>query len=183
MRSGGTYATAKGLNLCPRDGLPAYRDRYDVVYPLREYKFDRKTCGQVIVDAGLPLPPKSACFFCPAMHKIEIVRLAATDPDMYLLAVAMEEIYRGGKHFRGDTFWTVRARHKETGEKYEFGCHADSSAAARAAFRKAYDDTRKPFKYRLDTSAAVPGLGRRFAWGTVDAPLGPSRGVIRTSNR
>jgi hypothetical protein len=41
-----------------------------VVYPLLELGLRRTDCQRIILDAGLPMPPKSACFFCP-FHKPE----------------------------------------------------------------------------------------------------------------
>src|SRR5215468_4909221 len=38
-------------------------------YPLMEWGWDREHCKRVIADAGLPIPVKSACFFCPASKK------------------------------------------------------------------------------------------------------------------
>lgn len=34
-------------------------------HPLIDLNVSREDCKQVIRDAGLPVPPKSACFFCP----------------------------------------------------------------------------------------------------------------------
>ena len=164
---GGTYAVGN-FSICPDPELPPFKERYDVKYPLREYGFNRAKCGEVIKSAGLPLPPKSACFFCPAMRQIEIQRLAVVDPDMYWLAIEMEAMYRGGHHFRGDQSWTVRAKHKETSEKEIFECQAQDAADARRQFREAYNDTARPFKYQLSASKAVPGLGRNFAWKDVE---------------
>jgi len=44
-------------------------------YPLIEWKWDRKKCEQIIIDAGLCIPEKSSCWFCPNMRKFEILRL------------------------------------------------------------------------------------------------------------
>lgn len=167
---GGTYAVGN-FSICPDPALPAFKDRYDVRYPLREYGFNRKKCGEIIAAAGLPIPPKSACFFCPAMREIEIQRLAVVDPDLYKLAIEMEAIYRGGKHFRGDDVWTVKGKHKETGEVYEMTCHAESAEDARSRFRATYDDTSRPYKYTVSPCRAVPGLGRSFAWQDVPVEL------------
>ncbi len=170
MQGGGTYAVGN-FSICPDPNLPAFKDRYEVLYPLRDYGFNRPRCREIIVAAGLPVPPKSACFFCPAMRQIEIMRLAQVDPDLYLLAIEMEAIYRGGKHFRGDSFWTVKGKHKETGELYVHECTATSADMARVSFRTTYDDTAKPFKYVLSAYPAVPGLGRSFAWQDVEVEL------------
>lgn len=125
-------------------------------------------CREIIKAAGLPVPPKSACFFCPAMRQIEILRLATVDPELYLLAMEMEKLYRGGHHYRGDTFCTVKAVHKETGEKVSYECFADDIAGARVQFRAAYGDTVSPYRYKVRVYPAVPGLGRSFAWRDVE---------------
>jgi hypothetical protein len=39
--------------------------RYVVRYPLREWGWTRERCVERIAATGLPVPPKSACFFCP----------------------------------------------------------------------------------------------------------------------
>lgn len=47
-------------------------DRYDYWYPLQEWHWDRVRCIREIVAAGLPVPVKSSCFFCPNMKQPEI---------------------------------------------------------------------------------------------------------------
>jgi hypothetical protein len=159
-----TFATSGDNNICPDPLLPPVSERYRLRYPLREWGFDRKRCGQIIVDAGLPLPPKSACFFCPAMKQAEIEELARTEPAYLVLALEMERLYREGKHFRGDNAFTVKAVHQQTGEVAELGLYGPDKAAVRDQFRMIYDDTARPFKYKVSVSQAVPGLGRDFAW-------------------
>lgn len=73
---------------------------YDYWYPLMDWRWDRERCKRIIAEEGLPVPVKSACFFCPAMKKPELVDLAETAPDLYGLAIALEDRYRGGKHFQ-----------------------------------------------------------------------------------
>lgn len=34
-------------------------------YPLIDLRIDRAQCMKIIQDAGLPVPPKSSCWFCP----------------------------------------------------------------------------------------------------------------------
>lgn len=165
---GGTYATPKNMNIAPDPELPHYKDRYIFRYPLREWGLDRKACGKIIVDAGLPLPPKSACFFCPAMRLVEIERLRVLDPAQYQLALAMEDLYRSGRHFRGDNFYTVNAVRKDTKEKESFECFANDAADARAQFRRAFDDTAQPYRYEVRVSPSVRGLGRDMIWGLLE---------------
>lgn len=68
--------------------------RYIYVYPLREFGMDRLACMQTILDAGLPLPIKSACFMCPASKPQELIWLHAHHPDLFMMALEIEEISR-----------------------------------------------------------------------------------------
>lgn len=170
VKSGGTYAVGK-FNICARPYLPHYKNRYQVEYPLRDWGLDREACIRLILDEGLPVPPKSACFFCPAMRPIEIAQLQRDDPEEYALAIEMERLYRAGHHYRGDNVWTVKGRHKITKEVVEFETVAASAAAARAAFREHYKDTERPYQWKADPSPAVPGLGRSFRWDETQTTL------------
>ena len=61
-------------------------------YPLIEdWGWDRSDCVREILAAGLPLPGKSSCFFCPSMKQPEILALKEQYPDLYRRAVAMED--------------------------------------------------------------------------------------------
>src|SRR3546814_5636213 len=55
--------------------------RYFYIYPLREYHMDRLACMETILEAGLPLPIKSACYMCPASKPQELIWLHAHHPD------------------------------------------------------------------------------------------------------
>lgn len=83
------------------------QELYDMEYPLQEWDLDRERCKKVIESAGLPVPVKSACFFCPAMKKHEIKDLRERHPDLHQLALNMEDVYRNGKHWRGEEAGTV----------------------------------------------------------------------------
>lgn len=61
------------------------------VYPLQDWGWDRERCEQEILGAGLPLPIKSACFFCSASTKPEIDWLARFHPEQAAKAIAMED--------------------------------------------------------------------------------------------
>jgi hypothetical protein len=45
------------------------------VYPLQEWGWNRIECMKQIAAVGLPVPPKSSCFFCPAMKAHEVEEL------------------------------------------------------------------------------------------------------------
>lgn len=50
--------------------------RYLYRYPLREWGWTRERCIERIQQAQLPVPPKSACYFCPATKPTELHTLS-----------------------------------------------------------------------------------------------------------
>ncbi|MBB3349709.1 hypothetical protein [Sphingomonas sp. BK069] len=70
-----------GYDAGPRDTLRANHalsiddPLYECRYPLREWGWDREACEARIVAAGLPVPPKSACWLCIANRPQEIREL------------------------------------------------------------------------------------------------------------
>lgn len=67
---------------------PDREHRESMVFPLVEAEMDREDCINLILSKGLPVPPKSACFFCPASSP-EDVRSLPTE--LQKLAVQMEQ--------------------------------------------------------------------------------------------
>ena len=65
--------------------------RSDVTFPLIDWRWDQAECVDAIRCAGLPVPVRSACFFCPAMRKVEVIRLAKDEPELFKRAVEMED--------------------------------------------------------------------------------------------
>lgn len=60
-------------------------------YPLHsDWHMDRTACERSIRDAGLPVPVKSACWFCPASKKPEILWLRDRHPRLLDRALAIE---------------------------------------------------------------------------------------------
>ena len=62
-------------------------------YPLLDHKppLRRIDCYKIIEEAGLPKPPRSACYFCP-FHSMETWRtLKRETPDLFQKAVELEE--------------------------------------------------------------------------------------------
>lgn len=72
--------------------------QYEYWYPLQEWGVDRIECLRLITLAGLPVPMKSACWFCPASKKSEIIWLRDTHPPLFKRALAMEDRARDGRH-------------------------------------------------------------------------------------
>lgn len=61
-------------------------------YPLIEQRLSRSNAMQLISDAGLPVPPKSSCFFCPFHSKETWMDLKQNRPDLFAKAVEVERL-------------------------------------------------------------------------------------------
>lgn len=63
-----------------------------ITYPLLELGLRRTDCHRIIRSAGLPVPPKSACFFCP-FHRPEAWReMRRTAPDLFTKSCQLESL-------------------------------------------------------------------------------------------
>jgi hypothetical protein len=93
---------------------------FDQLYPLQHLGWDRPLCIQAIEAEGLPVPPKSSCFFCGAMKEWEIWDLAATEPEKLTLALRMEYGALTGKHSRWQDpeFGRAWEDYVKTGDKF-----------------------------------------------------------------
>ena len=79
------------------------------VYPLLDLGLDRSACQRVIADAGLPVPPKSACFFCPFHRPSEWQRLAIEEPELFSASVKLERTLNERREMLGkDPVWLTR---------------------------------------------------------------------------
>lgn len=65
------------------------------IYPLIDYKIGREMCLEIIEKAGLPIPIKSGCYFCPFNNTERWQDLYQKFPDLYQAAITLEE---NGKH-------------------------------------------------------------------------------------
>ena len=64
--------------------------KYCKVYPLMDWGWTREDCIRAIRQAGLSVPGKSSCFFCPSMKKQEILALRDQHPELLARALALE---------------------------------------------------------------------------------------------
>lgn len=65
-------------------------DKYKFWFPLKEYGWYLEDCQEAFTRHGLPIPPKSACFYCPSSTKKEVIALSTDHPDLFARAVAIE---------------------------------------------------------------------------------------------
>lgn len=76
-------------------------EKYQFWHPLIAWGWDRDLCIAAIKRAGLPVPPKSACFYCPSSTKREVLQLARRNPELLTRALAIES-RAAGKAAAGD---------------------------------------------------------------------------------
>lgn len=60
------------------------------VYPLIDLNLDRSGCQRVIAEAGLPVPPKSSCFFCPFHRPQMWAEMRRDEPELFFTAAKLE---------------------------------------------------------------------------------------------
>lgn len=113
-------------------------DSFQFIYPLQQLGWTRGDCIAAILDAGLAVPIKSACWFCPASQKWELYWLAGKHPKLFEKALQLEHIAMLGKHSRWGSDSCTYGK-----EWLEF--------------------VNKPADQWPTTSITV-GLGRTFAW-------------------
>ncbi|WP_225847320.1 phosphoadenosine phosphosulfate reductase [Streptomyces sp. HPF1205] len=68
------------------------REPHELIeYPLLDLGLRRSDCERVITDAGLPVPPKSSCFFCPFRTVDAWRHQRKYEPELFSLSVQLEE--------------------------------------------------------------------------------------------
>jgi len=60
------------------------------VYPLIDLGLDRSACQRVIAEAGLPVPGKSSCFFCPFHRPQMWAEMRRDEPVLFFKAADLE---------------------------------------------------------------------------------------------
>lgn len=98
--------------------------QYDFWYPLQQLGWKRAQCIEAIQAEGLPVPVKSACYFCPASKPWELYWLAAKHPDLFIDACKMEYGALTGTHSRWNEIdFGAWESHLDTGEKFPSTSH------------------------------------------------------------
>lgn len=60
-------------------------------FPLIEWDMCRCRCAETLRTHGLPVPPKSACYFCPFASRGDFKLLAEKHPELFKRAARMEQ--------------------------------------------------------------------------------------------
>ena len=80
-----------------------------VHYPLLDLGYNRSDCQRIISDAGLPVPPKSACYFCPFHRPATWAEMRRDEPDLFDKSVALERTLNERRVMLGkDPVWLTR---------------------------------------------------------------------------
>jgi hypothetical protein len=84
-------------------------DYQTLEYPLIALRLTRQDCINVITDAGLPVPPKSSCWFCP-FHTLQAwQRQREDEPELFGKSVALEALLNERRAMLGkDLMWLTR---------------------------------------------------------------------------
>jgi len=84
--------TAIGISLDEIQRMKPSQEAYRVnVYPLIDRRMNRQDCINVIARAGLPVPPKSSCFFCPFHRMSKWQEMAKEEPVLFQKSVDLEQ--------------------------------------------------------------------------------------------
>lgn len=87
-----------GYDAGPKDSRRAHElgndSEYTYLYPLREWGWDRERCVDEIRAAGVAVPRKSACVYCPASQTWEIAELVRDQPAAADYVVKLEDAAR-----------------------------------------------------------------------------------------
>lgn len=119
IRSWGEVTMAVGIDAGETRRVGKNFDTESIKYwhPLIDWGWDRDACIAALNRAQLPIPVKSACFFCPASKKTEVIQLSVEHPDLFARAVAMERAAVGltaikglGRHWS----WEELVKNSET---------------------------------------------------------------------
>lgn len=92
-----TVALGISLDEIHRANAKRTEDHERVVYPLigigdeTGLKMTRADCMALIASAGLPVPPKSSCFFCPFHRPSTWQDMARDEPELFEKAARLED--------------------------------------------------------------------------------------------
>lgn len=79
------------------------------VYPLLDLGLRRVDCQRIIAKAGLPVPGRSSCFFCPLHSAEEWRRLKREHPEHFAKACSLEQLLNDRRRELGkDAVWLTR---------------------------------------------------------------------------
>ena len=118
-------------------------------YPLREWGWDRQRCAERIEAEGLPVPPKSSCWFCLGMTPAELRQL----PSWCFRLIVLIEARAAPRLRTVEGLWRKSTRQRP-GRMTDFIRHEGLLAAAEID-RIAHDAPLDLISFQ-DVAAAIP---------------------------
>ena len=83
--------TAIGISLDEFQRMKPSQEAYRTnAYPLIDRRMNRQDCINTIARAGLPIPPKSSCWFCPFHRMSKWQEMAVSEPVLFQKSVDLE---------------------------------------------------------------------------------------------
>jgi len=80
-----------------------------VEYPLVDLRLTRHGCKEIIASAGLPVPHKSSCWFCPFLRPATWAQMRRDEPALFAKAAALETLLNERRDRLGkDHVWLTR---------------------------------------------------------------------------
>lgn len=93
---------ALGISLDEFQRMKPSHDAFSVHdYPLIDRRLNRQDCMNIISRAGLPVPPKSSCWFCPFHRISRWQEMAATEPELFEKTVRLERFLTARRQRNG----------------------------------------------------------------------------------
>lgn len=81
----------------------------NAVYPLLNLGMSRNDCMRLIADAGLPVPGKSSCYFCPFHRPQMWAEMRRDEPTLFWQSVELERTLNRRRDTLGkDRLWLTR---------------------------------------------------------------------------
>jgi hypothetical protein len=137
------------------------------IFPLIGAGMCRCRCELFVRDRGLPVPRKSACWFCPFSKRGDWMRLAEQMPDQFARAAGLEENQKGGE--------------KDKGKMYAFNSVQREGVQV---FVPLWEDIHMPYRPKVETcpvccrypkATKAPGIDflSEAEYVSYEEPLGP----------
>ena len=94
--------TAIGISLDEIQRMKPSQETYRTnAYPLIDRRMNRQDCVKTIAHAGLQVPPKSSCWFCPFKRVKGWQEMAIVEPVLFQKAVDLEQFMNARRISRG----------------------------------------------------------------------------------
>lgn len=90
------YQRARSLDWYAQNGIEKRRE-----YPLIDLRLHRGDCRAITAEAGLPVPPKSSCWFCPFKRPGEWTEMRRELPELFGRAVDLEALLNSKRENNG----------------------------------------------------------------------------------